>query len=176
MAKLLMKNYPLFFSLILIGSGIHGQPSIKVFGYEQESSRGTVAANVKDEKGNPLKKAATQKNYFIYLSLKQKYIVTPLQVFIDGKAFPADANIIETTPVEYINNNILSHPEKTTLVPKTDDKVIQLKIADTVQVKKTSTLQKLTNKNEVVVSYAWKQKKYFAVLKKLKKLDPVLNE
>ena len=171
-----MKNYPLFFSLILVGSGIHGQPSIKVFGYEQESSRGTVAANVKDEKGNPLKKAATQKNYFIYLSLKQKYIVTPLQVFIDGKAFPADANIIETTPVEYINNNIPSHPEKTTLVPKTGDKVIQLKIADTVHVKKPPALQKLTNKNEVVVSYTWKQKKYFAVLKKLKKLDPVLNE
>ena len=176
MAKLLMKNYPLFFSLILIGSGIHGQPSIKVFGYEQESSRGTVSANVKDEKGNPLKKAATQKNYFIYLSLKQKYIVTPLQVFIDGKAFSADANIIETTPVEYINNNMRSHPEKITLVPKTDDKIIQLKIADTVLVKKTSALQKLTNKNEVVVSYTWKQKKYFAVLKKLKKLDPVLNE
>ena len=176
MAKLLMKNYPLFFSLILIGSGIHGQPSIKVFGYEQESSRGTVAANVKDEKGNPLKKAATQKNYFIYLSLKQKYIVTPLQVFIDGKAFPTEANIIKTTSVEYIDNNILSHPEKITLVPKTDDKIIQLKIADTVLVKKTSALQKLTNKNEVVVSYTWKQKKYFAVLKKLKKLDPVLNE
>ena len=52
MTKLLMKNYPLFFSLILIGSGINGQPSIKVFGFEQESSRGTMAANVKDENGN----------------------------------------------------------------------------------------------------------------------------
>src|SRR6476619_2298849 len=138
-----MKNYPLFFSLILIGSGIQGQPSIKVFGFEQESSRGTVATNVKDENGNPLKKAATQKNYFIYLSLKQKYSISPLQVFIDGKTFPTEDNIIETTPVEYLNNNILSHAEKTTLVPKTDNKIIQIKIADTVQIKKTSTLNKL---------------------------------
>ena len=53
MAKLLMKNYPLIFSLILIHSGLHGQPLIKVFGFEQESSRGTVAPNVKDENGNP---------------------------------------------------------------------------------------------------------------------------
>jgi len=176
MAKLLMKNYPLFFSLILIGSGINGQPSIKVFGFEQESSRGTMAANVKDENGNPLKKSATQKNYFSYLSLKQKYIITPLQIFIDGKTFPTEANIIETTPIEYINNNVPSHPERTTLVPKTNGKVIQLKITDTDEVKKPPALQKLTNKNEVVVSYMWKQKKYFAILKKLKKLDPVLNE
>jgi len=34
----------------------------------------------------------------------------------------------------------------------------------------------LTNKNHIVISYAWEKKNYFAVLKKLKKLDPVLNE
>jgi hypothetical protein len=56
------------------------------------------------------------------------------------------------------------------------NKVIKLKIVAPVQAEKTSTAQKLTHKNEVVVSYTWKKKKYFAVLKKLKKLEPVLNE
>ena len=113
-----MKKHLLFVSLIVIGSGIYGQPSTKVFGFEQESSPGTVAANVKDENGNPIKKAATQKNYFIYLAFKQKYNITPQQVFINGKAFLAKASIVDTTPVEHINNNIPGNPEKTTLVPK----------------------------------------------------------
>jgi hypothetical protein len=47
--------------------------------------------------------------------------------------------------------------------------VIELEIADSIQVKKTSVIQKLTNKNDVVISYTWKKKKYFAVLKKIKK-------
>jgi hypothetical protein len=176
MGKLIMKKHLLFVPLLIIGSGIYGQPSTKVFGFEQESSPGTVAANIKDENGNPIKKAARRKEYFIYLSFKQKYNITPQHVFINGKAFSVKAGIVETTPVEHINNNIPGNPEKTTFVPKTSDKVIEVKIVDSIQVKKTSAIQKLTNKNDVVLSYTCKKKKYFAVLKKLKKLDPVLNE
>ena len=171
-----MKKYLLFFSLIIIGSGIHSQPSVKVFGFEQESSPGTVAANVKDENGNPIRKAATQKNYFIYLSVKQKHGIAPQQVFIGGGAFSVETRIMEKTPIGHVNNNIPGRAEQTTLVPKTNDKVIELKIADPLQVEKTSTLQKLIKKNDVVISYTRKNKKYFAILKKLKKLDPVLNE
>jgi hypothetical protein len=171
-----MKKYLLFFALIIIGSVIHSQPSVKVFGFEQESSPGTVAANVKDENGNPIRKAATQKNYFIYLSVKQKHHITPQHVFIDGGAFSVESRTMEKTPIGHVNNNIPGRPEQTTLVPKTHDKVIELKIADPLQVEETSTLRKLIKKNDVVVAYTWKNKRYFAVLKKLKKLDPVLNK
>lgn len=171
-----MKKYLLFFSLIIIGSGIHGQPTIKVFGFEQECSPGIVAVNVKDENGNPVKKAATQKNYFIYISLKQKYSITPQQVFIYGKAFSVETKAVEATPLEHVNNNIPHQPERTTLVPKTTNKVIELKIIDSLQLRKTSAIQNLTNNNDVVISYSWNKKKYFAILKKLKKLEPVFNE
>lgn len=171
-----MKKYLLFFSLIIIGSAVHSQPSIKVFGFEQEISPGTVAANVKDENGKPIKRVAAQKNYFIYLSFNQKYRITPHRVFLNGEAFPVESSAIETTPVQHVNNNIPNKPEQITLVPKTTNKVIKLKIARPIQVEKTLTLQKLTKKNDLVVSYTWKKKNYFAVLKELKKLDPVLNE
>ena len=171
-----MKKYLVFFSLIFIGSGVQSQPSIKVFGFEQESSPGTIAARIRDENGNPLKKAATQKNYFIYLSLNQKYSINPQHVFINGEAFAVEPAVIEKTPIAYVNNNIPAKPEQTIIVPKTADKVIELKIGDPVQVKKTPSLQKLTNKNHIVISYAWEKKNYFAVLKKLKRLDTVLNE
>ncbi len=171
-----MKKYLLFFSLIIIGTGIHSQPSVKVFGFEQENSPGTVAANVKDENGKPTKKAATQKRYFIYLTVKQKHRLIPSQVFINGEAFSVESNMMEKTPIQHVNNNIPGRIEQTTLVPKTNNKVIELKITDPVQVEKTSTVRKLIRKNDVVVSYTWKDKRYFAVLKKLKRLDPVLNE
>lgn len=172
-----MKRHLLFFSLILIGSGVlYGQPSMKVFAFEQANSPGTVATNIKDENGNPIKKAATKKNYFIYLSLKHKYNIDPQQVFINGHAFPAEASVVKSTPVELASHNVPAHPEKMVLVPATENKVIQLTITDTIQIEKTAALQKLTNKNDVVISYTWKKKKYFAVLKKIKKLDPVLNE
>jgi len=169
-------KYLLFFSLIIIGSDIHSQPSIKVFGFEQESSPGTVAAHVKDENGNPIKKAAIQKNYLIYLSLNQKYRITPREAFVNGKAFPVEGSIIETTPIHHVNNDIPNHPEQITLIPQTTNQVIKLKIAASLPLEKTSGLQELTEKNDVVVSYTWKKKKYFAVLKKLKKLDTVLNQ
>jgi len=159
-----------------MGSGVRSQPSIKVFGFEQENSPGTVAANLKDENGNPIKKAATPKNYFVYLSLKREHNIIPQQIFIEGKAFSVATNTIESTPVLHVDNNIPGKPQQTILVPKTSDRVIELKIVDTIAVEKTSTLKKLTKKNDVVISYAWKKKKYFAVLKKLKKLEPVLKE
>ena len=171
-----MKKYLLFFVLIIIGVGIHSQPSVKVFGFEQENFPGTVAANVKDENGKPAKKAATQKHYFIYLTVKQKHRLIPHQVFISGEAFSVESKVMEKTPIQHVNNNMPGRIEQTTLVPETNNKVIELKITDPVQVEKTPTLKKLIRKNDVVVSYTWKDKKYFAVLKKLKKLDPVLNE
>jgi hypothetical protein len=171
-----MKKYLLFLSLIVIASQIHSQPSIKVFGFEQESTPGTVAANVKDENGKPIKKVATQKNYLIYLSLAPNHAVNAQHVFINGEAFPVESSTTETTPVQHVDNNIPDKPEYSTLVPRTSNKVIRLIITNPTQVEKTASIQKLTTKNDVVVSYTWKEKKYFAVLKKLKKLDPVLNQ
>jgi hypothetical protein len=110
------------------------------------------------------------------LSVKKKHSITPQQIFIDGGAFSVETRATEKTPIGHVNNNIPGRPEQTTLVPKTNNKVIELKIADPLQVEATSTIQKLIKKNDVVVSYTWKNKKYFAVLKKLKKLDPILNE
>ena len=171
-----MEKYLLVLLLLTIGSGIYGQPRVKIFGFEQQSSTGAKAANVKDENGNQQRKAAQQKDYFIYLSVKETHHITPEHLYIDGKAFSVETRTMDKTPIEHVDNSIPGRPEQITLVPKTTDEVFELKIAKPLQVEKTSTLQKLTKKNDVVVFYTWKNKKYFAVLKKLKKLDPVLNE
>ena len=59
-----MKKYLLFLTLFIIGNGLYDSHQ-QVFGFEQESLPGTATANIKDENGNPIKKAAMQKGYFI---------------------------------------------------------------------------------------------------------------
>ncbi len=172
-----MKKNLLFFIAFILSLNLFSQPVIKVFAFEQESLPGTIPAGVRDENGNPVKKAATKKNYFIFLSFKKTYNITPSQIFIRGKTFTIQTTEIRTTPIEHTNYNIPNKPEKTILVPQTNNKVFELKINEaTTQGKKTVSVQKLTDKNEIVIVYLWKSKKYFATLKKLKKLEPIANE
>jgi hypothetical protein len=172
-----MKKNLLFFIALIAGLTLFGQPAIRIFAFEQENLPGTKPAGVKDENGNPVKKAAAKKNYFIFLSFKKTYNITPEQIFIRGKASGIQSTTIKTPPVVYTNNNIPNNPEKTVLVPFTNDKVLEVQVNDkSTNEKKTASVQKLAGKNDVVISYLWKKKIYFIALKKLKKLEPVANE
>lgn len=171
-----MKKNLSFFIVFALGIVSFGQPTIKVFGFEQEILPGTIAVNVKDENGNTVKKEAAKKNYFIYLSFKKAYSITPRQVFINGKAFTTETKQVKKTPVEYLNINALKDSKKMVLVPPTSNKVIELKIKKPVNVKKSAWLEDLTHKYDIVISYVWKKKKYYVVLKDLNKIDPLINE
>jgi len=172
-----MKKNLLFFIMSIIGLNLSGQPTIKIFAFEQDNLPGTKPAGVTDENGKPIQKAATKKNYFIFLSLKKTYNITPEQIFIRGKAYSIQASVIQKTPIEYTNNNIPDNPVKIMLVPQTNNKVIEMKVNQTqVPYKKSTAVQKLTDKNDVVIVYLWNKKKYFITLKNLKKLEPVANQ
>jgi hypothetical protein len=171
-----MKKTLFFFLTIAMGLVSYGQPAMKVFGFEQEVLPGTIPANVKDENGNTVRKAAAKKNYFIYLSLKKNCNITPQQVFIRGKAFTVETKQVKNTPVEYVNSKTSIDSEEIVLVPSTSNKVIELKINEPVGVKKSAKLKKLMHNNDLVISYVWKTRKYFTVLKQLKTLEPILNE
>jgi len=172
-----MKKNLLVLTFLAIRLNVYCQPAVKIFAFEQENLPGTIPSGLKDENGNPQKKAAAKKNYFIYLSFKRTYKVAPLQIFIKGKAFPIQANDVQTTPVEYVSNTIPRSPEKMILVPKTTNKVLEIKLGEaSMQDKKNSYIQKLSNKNDIVIAYLWNKKKYFTTLKKLKKLESKANE
>jgi hypothetical protein len=173
-----MKKNFAFFIFFAIAFGVYCHPSIKIFAFEQESRPGTVPAGVTNENGNPVKKAAAKKNYFVFLSFKNKYDVVPLQVFIKGNSFDVKTVNTKETPVEYTSRNIPDNPEKQLLVPETDNKVIEIILTEAAQssIPEDAHLKKLTASNDVVVVYNWKQKKHFASLKTIKTLTPVMNE
>ena len=172
-----MKKNLLFFVLFIAGISASAQPAIKVFAFEQQNLPGTIPAGIKDENGNPIKKAATKKNYFIFLSFKKNCVITPVQVFLKGIPFSVQVTDNKKTPVEYTNNTIPNHPDKTILVPKTNNRVIKI---DPIEAQgsenKDPHVEKLTKSNDLVIAYMWKKKKYFVTLKKMKQLDPVANE
>jgi len=173
-----MKKKLVFFILVIVSMAVHSQPAVKIFAFEQQSLPGTVPAGVKDENGNPIKKAAAKTNYFIFLSFKKNTIIKPVQVFIKGSSFVVDTVIdVKKTPVEQTNRTIPNDPHRTILVPKTTDKVIKIDPAETEgQVKNGAHIENLTKTNDVVVAYVWKEKKYFATVKKIKELDPMFHE
>jgi hypothetical protein len=172
-----MKKNLFFFIFLGLSLNLFSQPTIKVFAFEQENLPGTKPAAVTDENGNPVQKVAAEKDYFIFLSFNKKYTITPTQLFIKGRPFAVKNNVVKKTPVQFINNNIPSKPEKITLVPATNNRVIDVQLNDIQsEIKKTAALQKLTDKNDIVIVYVWKSKKYFLPFKKLKKLEPVANE
>ena len=172
-----MKKFLLFSGIFTVGLNLFSQPTVKVFAYEQDNLPGTRPAGVVDENGKPIKKAAPKKNYLIYLTLKQKYSIKPVQIFIRGQAYEVGTTSVRKSPVEYIDTMVPKNPDKTVLVPATDNKVLEVSVAEpSLGQKKTSTIQNLTAKNDVVVAYMWNNKKYFVTLKQIKKLAPRVNE
>ena len=172
-----MKKILLFSAIFIVGLNLFGQPTVKIFAYEQDNLPGTRPAGVVDENGKPLKKAAPKKNYFIYLSFKQKYNIKPVQIFIKGQPYEVGAFSARNAPVEYVDNMVPNNPEKTVLVPSTNEKVLEVPVAEPSSgQKKTLNIQKLTSKNDVVVAYMWNNKKYYATLKQIKKLPSRVNE
>jgi hypothetical protein len=175
-----MKKKLLFFTftLLIVTVTIHGQPAIKIFAYEQQSLPGTVPVGIKDENGNPIKKAAAKTNYFIFLSFNKNYIIRPVQVIIKDSSFIVDTfTDVKKTPVEYTNRTIPKDPHKTILVPKTSNKVIKIEpVKSAGPTANGSHIKNLVKTNDLVIVYLWKNKKYYIALKKITELDPVLHE
>ena len=100
-----MKKILLFSAIFTLALHLFSQPTVKIFAYEQDNLPGTRPAGVVDENGKPIKKAAPKKNYLIYLSLKQKYSIKPVQIFIKGQSYEVGTSSIKKAPVEYIDNS-----------------------------------------------------------------------
>ncbi|MFI5188592.1 MAG: hypothetical protein ACHQF0_17800 [Chitinophagales bacterium] len=172
-----MKKKLLIFIFFAIGFNTYCQPAIRIFAFEQGSLPGTIPAGVKDENGNPIKKAAATTNYLVFLSFKKTNNINPVQLFIKGRVFSIRAIIDRKTPVEYTDSTIPNKPEKTILIPQTKNKVIEVRATEMAEEpEKTSYVQKLTKTNDVVMFYTWNKKKYFITQKRIKKLEPLVNE
>jgi len=130
------------------------QPKIIIHGYSQQFTPGTIPTRdvVGENADVPIK-------------------IIPSAVWVDGKWDTVAAKNIIKTPF------VTDYPSKKTLVPATTKKVYEIIMGDTLiqAIVPTAKLKKQMNDNELIFAYWWNGKKYFAVLKKLTVLEPLLG-
>ncbi len=162
--------------LLLIGLGLIAfitssaqvEGMAKLFGFKEEVIGGVNPSHI-EENGEQVNRSSTGLNYYIYLQSASR--VYPSEIWINGQPFGASFHTV-TTPVERQEFN---HPDsgKTVLVPKTNEKLLQLVPIAAVESKLTQKGKSLAAKNELVVIYKQDGRFYYNVLDRLKPLVPV---
>lgn len=157
----------LFLISLLIGSYISGQPVIKLYGFSQPASPGTVKAR---NPTDPSKKDwHTRLNYTFYLESKET--IKPVEVWVNQQRFAISATQQLYSPVK--------HPAKDSIiVPFSNKKLWEFTKTNTLPALSNTSikLKKLIRENELVVGYIWKGKKYYVSLKKIRGLPMVFSE
>ena len=145
-------------SILLIAMSAFAQHSIKVYAYSQATTPGMIPV---DEQGNPIRPKESV-NYFFYTAFSPSYIIRFDGIWIKGEGYSVQTSKVGKTPVTLINNTIPSDPETTTLVPATKLTVISLQpIEPTGNIVKASWFRDMIKRNELVISYYYKGKKYW---------------
>lgn len=154
--------------ITLMVSGYCGaQPEIKLYGFSQVSTPGMVPQRDLSVPGEKPWKAAI--THYVYLSLKPSVQIQPREIWIEGKRFAVTSSVVHA-PVKLASG--------VTLVPPSKSKIIELHKKDSLPALNAPSprLKKLIRENDLVVYYSWQGRKYYGVLKKIKKLEPVYGE
>lgn len=153
----------LFLSFMALSMLACTQPKIKIYGYVQHFTPGTIPVN---DEGEPMRHPTV--NYFIYITADSVDKVQASEIWVGGQWFKVTGQNAVTTPVT------VTYPVEKTLVASTHIKTVQLNIDVTQNpvIAPTTKLKKLMKNNELIIGYLCKGKKYYASLKKLIQLAP----
>jgi len=168
----------LFFLLmgVVFANLIFAQKSAaKLYGYEQAVIPGIAAADkrIYDDAGNAVERRPedTRMNYFFYLATSSTAKVYPVEIWVKGKVFAAQAKE-EKAPIEMASHLAPGRPQKITLVPKTTQKLTRLEPAPFTATKTNTKAAQLAKEAELVIVYKQGGKTSIQTLKTLEKLPP----
>jgi hypothetical protein len=166
----------LFFSIFLIQNSLLAQysPVIKKYAYSQITTPGTMPVET-DENGNKItKKSGPAPGYYIYVIIAKKDAIKITELWIKGKRYSVQTEVVLETPIEAINTDTGENTKKTILVPKTTNKVLRLTpLRIQPENKPGKYIKQLMSKSEVVVVCTRKGKKYYTAINKIIVLPPI---
>jgi len=168
----------LFFVSLLVAFTAAGQPAIKIFAYSQETSPGNIPNNVTDESGKAVvTKKGVSKNYYFFAAYPPSVKVSFCEAWIGGRYYKLQATPVDSTPVVMINYNIPDQPVKEVLVPASKLRVRSLSPLGSPSGKiiRANWFRKMLSQSELIISYIYKEKKYFIPVKKIKTLLPMMG-
>ncbi len=159
----------LLFSAIAFSTFAQTKGNGKLYGYKQAVAAGIVRKQVQEDGTETVPTPRQGANYYIYLVTSAR--AYPSELWVNGKLYSASVQSITKTPVEHTNNSIPAEPDTTTLVPKTNQNVIQLTPRPAVNGKAGTKGKSLAGSNELVVVYKQNGRFYYQTLAKLSKLN-----
>jgi hypothetical protein len=174
----IFKHFALLIFTTFAGCTLFAQPVVKVYAFKQAVVPGTIPAGVTDENGKPSNTSGPGHltDYFIYLSHSGKLFIAPITLWIKGKCYQFKTEVINNTPVTNVNYNIPNRPATTLLVPATSNKVTRLLVSDLPGTRCAASSAEKKHPLDVVVSFKWKNKTYYAHAAVLKTLEPALHQ
>ena len=152
----------LFFAVLLFELKAQSTPVIKIYGYKQQLFQGK-----KPSKNEPIKNSAQHK---LFVEYRKNSSINITGVWIESDFFRFTTHPKLKSPI----SDIQQPANKQILVPKTNNRIIEIELKNKQEPspRPTATLGKLLQNNDVVISYLFKGKTYFATLKKLIVLEP----
>jgi hypothetical protein len=127
---------------------------------------------VEEGQSEPGKSVRTSReNYLIYIVPRKNNFINPSVLWINGQGYEVKADTITRLPVKIKG----SDEKEMVLVPSISKTVIQLTPGHQLNffAPPEPHLQKLLDKNELVIEYMWKETICYFSVEKLKKLEAV---
>jgi hypothetical protein len=166
--------------LCLFWSRSTAQPVVKIIAYEQTVLPGTVPAGVTDEQGNKVNtaRAGHDTTFFIYFLHPPTARIQPATLWIGGKCFDFAPEAVKSTPVTITFPGNNGTPDRRTMVPRTTMTVMRLNVTQSCikQPARPPGLQKKGTPAAVLIGYKWQGKMYYAGVKELTVLPPLLHQ
>lgn len=149
-------------------------PVLNGYAYQRASLPGTIPKGVTNEDGSqadrPVKPMIT---HFVYLEIKPTQNIKPATIWIRGKSYKLETEKITSIPVVLERQGIGEKTLSDTLVKKTANNVFRIYPKGTLVTKASSAISKKINKQNVVIEYFWKAKKYYYTISDIKNLQPL---
>jgi hypothetical protein len=154
-------------------------PVKKLHGYKQASIPG-IEPNFPDENEteHTERKPRINYNYWFYLEMTGTEKIDIKGLWISGIAHDIKTETIDRLPVKKIIYTGSDKNDTIVMVPFTKKKVLLAypKGISKDTVIRSKYIRTITRANELVISYLWKNKIYYLLIKKLKEINPDVRQ
>ena len=173
-----MKYFLILFAVAILFSNqlfAQSRSDVKLYAYARPVTGGIMPKISTQENGTQtMVKPKTKYSYLFYLEGPKKLKVYPVEIWIKGERHGVNPSAINATPVEISTGELPQYTKTTTLVPKTNNRVIKLDPAVAVNGKDFPKAKAKAASNEVVLVYKYGGKFYYAVQEKIKLIEPIV--
>ncbi|HET6769224.1 MAG TPA: hypothetical protein VFH08_17565 [Chitinophagaceae bacterium] len=151
-------------------------PVKRSFGYKQASIPGIIPRHEENGDTQPTAKSNRKQtyNYWFYLEISRTEKINITGLWISGVQHDIKIETINDLPVRKILFTGLEKNDTMIFVPVSKNKVVLVYPSGETTNKKINSkyIRQLSNKNDLVIRYSWKNQTHYTTIKTLKEISP----